>query len=180
MAVDPPHRAYYRSVAGHWRGRLDLAITDWTAFRASPLSGADRLRLLSMLLAARLLGPCRLETSVDASGADRDHVVHTTRVTKWGMTLMRSVEHIALAADGRGARMRIEMHLAPALWRSRVESDTPVVVTAAGDGASYRFAWLGAAMRQEAARSADGNQVRLTQTTAFSRGVQVLQRHPPA
>src|SRR5436190_914527 len=115
MDAAPPNRAYYSSVAGEWSGTLDLTITDWAAFRASPMSAADRLRVVSMLLTARLLGPCRLETSVDASAADRDHIVHTTRVRKWGMTLLRSIERISLAADGRDASMRIEMQVAP-LW----------------------------------------------------------------
>lgn len=176
MTVDPPHRAYYRSVAGQWRGSVDLAITDWAAFRRSGISIVDRLRLVSMLATARLLGPCRLDTSVDASRADRDHIVHTTRVSKWGMTLLQSVEHIALAPGGRDATMRVEMRLAPTLWRTRVETDTPVTVDAAGSGASYRFTWFGTEMRQEALRSDDGQQVVLIQTTRFSRGEQRLRR----
>src|SRR5512143_3721694 len=100
MTSEPPNRAYYRSVEGRWSGPLDLAITDWRAFRASAMGLADRLRVLSMIVAARVVGPCRLDTTVDASGATtRDEVIHTTRVTKWGVTFMRSVERIALAGN---------------------------------------------------------------------------------
>ena len=177
MTPDPPNRAYYRAVEGRWSAPLDLAITDWPAFRASRTGLADRLRVLSLLVATRLAGPCRLETSVDASsGAARNEVVHTTRVTKWGLTFMRSIERITLAADGREATMRIEMRLAPTLWRTRIEPATPAVIDPAGRRASYRFTWFGTEMRQEAERSDDGTTVTLTQVTDFSRGVQVLRR----
>jgi hypothetical protein len=176
VEAEAPNRAYYRSVAGRWSGELHLAITDWGAFRRSPLSALDRGRVLSMLLAARVLGPFRLETSVDASGADRGEIVHTTRVAKWGLTLMRSVERIALSANGRDAAMRIEMRFAPTLWKRRIEPDTPVTIDATGHRASYRFTWFGAPMRQEAERSADGEIVTLVQTTSFARGDQRLRR----
>jgi hypothetical protein len=176
MQSDLPNRAYYRAVAGRWSGALDLAITDWPAFRRSPLSLMDRGRLLSLLLAARLFGPFRLETGVDASAAGGGAIVHTTRVAKWGITFMRSVERIALSADGRSAAMRIEMRVAPTLWKARVESDTPVAIDAAGRRASYRFTWFGVPLQQEAARNADGTVVTLVQTTSFSRGEQHLRR----
>ena len=174
--ADPPNRAYYRSVEGRWSAPLDLAITDWRAFREAPMSLVDRLRLLSMVAATRLIGPARLETSVDASQADRGVVIHTTRVRKWGMTFMRSVEHITLGTDGQTVSMRIEMRLAPAPWRVRVEPAAPAMVDADGSRASYRFTWFGTAMRQEAERSADGNTVTLVQVTDFSRSVQILRR----
>src|SRR5262249_24469894 len=159
MAADRPNRDYYCSVAGRSSAPLDLAITDWDAFRRSAMTRADRLRLRSMLLATRLLGPCRLETSVDASGAERDEIVHTTRVSKWGMTMMRSIERITLAGNGRDASMHIEMRLAPTLWRTRVEPATPALVDSSGQRASYRFTWFGVEMRQEAERSPDGRPV---------------------
>lgn len=173
MATDLPNRAYYRSVEGRWRGTLDFAITDWAAFRGCPMSLADRLRMLSMALSARLVGPARLETSVDAGG---DEVVHTTRVSKWGLTFMRSTEWLALAANGRDLTMRIDLRLAPTPWRVRAIPPSPARVDEAARHASYRFPWFGAEMRQEAERSADGDTVTLTQETPYSRGVQVLRR----
>lgn len=173
MNDDPPNRSYYRAVAGRWRGDLALTITDWDAFSRSGMSLMDRLLVRSLVVAMRLFGPFRLETSVDASAPGV--VVHTTRVAKWGITMMRSLEHIALAADGRAARMRIEMR-APIFSPARVEDDTPVVIDAAGLRASYRFSWFGAPMRQEAERNAEGTVVTLLQTTSFSRSEQRLQR----
>ncbi len=172
-----PSRVYYRACEGHWSAPLELVITDWPAFRASGVSLVDRLRLLSMVLTARLFGPCRLETSVDAtSGAARGEIVHTTRVTKWGVTLMRSTEWLALAANGRDVTMRAELRLIPALWKARPMPAAPASVDEDATRASYRFAWLGTEMRQEAELSDDGTTVTLTQVTPFSRGVQVLRR----
>ena len=116
--ADAPNRAYYRACEGRWSAPLELTITDWRAFRASGLSLADRWRILSMVMAARVVGPCRLETSVDATtGAARHEVVHTTRIAKWGLTLMRSTEWLTLDPNGRDVAMRAELRLVPALWR---------------------------------------------------------------
>lgn len=173
MAADAPNRAYYRSVEGRWSGTLDFTITDWAALRACPMSHCDRLRLASMALATRLLGPSRLDTSVDASG---DEVVHTTRVSKWGLTMMRSTEWLALDANGRDLTMRIDLRLAPASWRVRAIPPAPARVDETASRASYRIPWFGTEMRQDAERSADGRTVTLVQETPFSRGVQVLRR----
>ena len=173
MLTDPPHRAYYRSVEGAWSGTLDLAITDWGAFRTCPMSLLDRVRMASMALSSRLIGPSRLDTSVDASG---DEVVHTTRVSKWGMTFMRSTEWLALGPNGHDLTMRIDLRLAPTPWRVRAIPPSPARVDETASRASYRFPWFGTEMRQEAERSADGNTVTLVQETPFSRGVQVLRR----
>jgi hypothetical protein len=172
-----PNRAYYRAVTGRWSAAFALVITDWAAFRRSAMSAPNRLSVLSLLLAQRLFGAFRLDTSVDAGGGDE--VVHTTRVSKWGVTLLRSIERIRLAPNGRDATMRIEMRIAPAFWRIRIETDTPVVVDASASRASYRFTWFGVPMRQEAERNGDGTVVTLLQTTSFSRSEQRLRRQLP-
>ncbi|MEO8605370.1 MAG: hypothetical protein ABI629_22565, partial [bacterium] len=173
---EAPNAAYYRAVDGAWCGRFEFIVTDWRAFGAAPLGILDRLRLLSMVYGERLFGALRIETTVSASGAADAVVVHTTRVSKWGMTLMRSVDTLVLARNGRDLTMRIAMRLAPTLWRARVSPPSPASVDADGRCASYRFPWLGTEMRQRGERSRDGSTVTLTQETAFSRGVQVLRR----
>jgi hypothetical protein len=180
MLDEAPNRIYYRAVEGSWRAPLDLVIADWRAFRTTPMGIADRLRLLALVATGRLLGSCRLDTRVDASQvATRGEVVHTTRVSKWGVTLMRSREQLTLDSNGRDLTMRIEMRLWPILWRVRVHPPAPASVDPTGRRATYRFAWLGTEMRQRGERSADGTTVTLTQETAFSRGVQVLRRRRP-
>jgi hypothetical protein len=173
-----PNWAYYRAVEGTWSAPLELVITDWAAFRACPMSRLDRLSLLGLVWTTRLLGPFRFETSVDASrAAARQQVVHTTRVARWGMTLMRSVDTLTLDANGRDATMCVYMRVWPMPWRARRTPPTPAQIDAAGRAATYRFPWFGTEMRQHAAL--DGGVVTLTQQTAFSRGVQRLTRRPP-
>lgn len=172
MSAAPPNRSYYRAVEGAWSGPLDLAITDWPAFRRTAMPLGERLRLLAMLASARLFGACRLDTTVDASG---EAVVHTTRVSKWGLTLMRSTEWLTLDANGRDLSMRIAMRYWPTLWRERI-TVAPATVDAAGRRADYRIPWCGTEMRQRGERDAAGTGVVLTQETPFSRGVQVLRR----
>ena len=176
MSAAPPNRAYYRAVEGAWSGPLDLAITDWRAFRRTAMPLGERLRLLAMLATTRLFGVCRLDTSVDAAA---EVVVHTTRVSKWGLTLMRSTEWLTLDANGRDLSMRIAMRYWPTLWRERI-TVAPATVDAAGRRADYRIPWFGTEMRQRGERDADGTGVVLTQETAFSRGVQVLRRRAAA
>lgn len=172
MSVEAPNRAYYRAVEGAWSAPLDLAITDWRAFRRTAMPLGDRLRVLAMVASARLFGAPRLDTTVDASG---EAVVHTTRVSKWGMTLMRSTEELTLDANGRDLSMRIAMRYWPTLWREQI-SLAPAVVDAAGREADYRIPWCGTEMRQRGQYDAAGPVVTLTQETAFLRGVQVLRR----
>ncbi len=176
LSSTPPNRAYYEACAGRWACDLDFAITDRAAFRAARMSLVDRLNLLSMTWAPRLLGPFRLETSVDASAAERGEVIHRTRVSKWGMTLMHSVEHLSLDPNGRDLTMRVEMHMAPLLWRAQHFPPGPASVDASGYQADYQIPSFGTQMHQRGERSADGTTVTLTQEMTFARGVQVLRR----
>jgi hypothetical protein len=177
MASEAPNLAYYRAVAGAWRARLDFAITDRAAFRACAMPAGDRLSLAAMARLAPRLGGFRLDTSVSFPPGAPGQVVHTTRVSKWGMTLLRSVDTLTPDANGRDLTMRVDLRLWPALWRVRTVVDgAPVRIDAGAREADYRFAWFGTEMHQHGARSADGATVTLTQVTAWSRGVQVLRR----
>jgi len=177
MAIEPPNLAYYRAVEGAWAAPLEFVVTDWRAFWAGPMGLIDRLSLLAMLCTSRLFGAFLIETSVDATTATaRDQVIHTTRVTKWGMTLLRSTETLSLSPNGRDLSMRIELRVWPTRWRVRAAPPAPATVDATAHHATYRFPWFGTEMRQRAERSADGSTVTLTQETDFLRGVQVLRR----
>jgi hypothetical protein len=177
MADEAPNRAYYRAVEGAWACRLDLSITDWRAFRATSMSLAERLQLLAMLAGMRLAGAFRLDTSVDAS---RNPVVHTTSVSKWGLTMMRSTEWLSLDANGRDGTMRIAMRYWPNLSREWITDLAPFTVDADGRRADYRIPWFGTEMRQRGEHNAADDTVTLVQETAFLRGVQVLRRQPGA
>lgn len=171
----PPNRAYYDACAGRWACRMQFAITDWRAWRRSRMALIGRLNLAALAAAVRLLA-LRLDTSVDVSGAARGEVVHTTRVSKWGVTLMRSVDRIALDANGRDATMRVDMSFFPLLGRAQRFPPAAATIDADARRADYRIPWFGGEMHQTGELSADGMTVTLIQQTDFSRGVQVLRR----
>ncbi|MDX2169684.1 MAG: hypothetical protein SF182_21625 [Deltaproteobacteria bacterium] len=176
----PPNRAYYEACAGRWACQLDFAITDWRAWRGSRMALVGRLNLLALAAAVRI-ARLRLDTSVDVNDAARGEVVHTTRVSKWGLTLMRSIDRITLDANGRDATMRVAMSFFPLLWRAERFPSAAATIDASARRADYRIPWFGGEMHQSGALSADGATVTLVQATEFSRGVQVLRRvgNPP-
>lgn len=173
---ESPNRAYYRSRHGRWAGAFELRITDRAALSAEGLALSDRMNVWSLSLMQRVLGPCRIETSVDAaSRISAGEVLHTTRLSKWGITLFRSTEIIALDDNGRDFTMRVAMGLWPRPSHVTRTDDSRGQVDATGTRASYDFPWLGTRMRQTG--ECEGESVtRLTQETPFSRGVVVLER----
>ena len=112
-----------------------------------------------------------LETSVRK--VDDATFVHTTAVRWLGVTLMSSVEELALAHDGRSFELRGTQRVAPALWRS-VPVSGHGQVDAAGERATYTIEWLGVELRQDTHRT--GDRVSLHQRGAGFAGVQALRR----
>jgi hypothetical protein len=158
-------RTYYRACVGRWSCTLDLAITDWEAYRAARLSALDRLRVRSSLLM-----PARFSTTV-AMPAD-DTVIHTTRVTSMGVPALVSREVIKLDPDGARFALEVEQRDAPLFllrrWRGHGFVDTT------GTRATYHLELFGIPMLQTTLREED--LVIVTQETEFSRGVQRLVR----
>ncbi|MBI4510863.1 MAG: hypothetical protein HY698_14620 [Deltaproteobacteria bacterium] len=179
MTIDRPNYRYYRANHGRWRGALALAITDWRAFFACRMSVLDRLRAISMSLVPKLLGPLCMETSVDYhASAERDgEVRHTTRVSKWGLTLFRGEEILVLAENGRDVALRgVQRHF-PTPWIVRGLGDACASVDEPGTRARYELEFLGAPLHQTGEIVAGG--VRITQETEFSRAVVLLRRIEP-
>lgn len=170
-----PNEAYYRANEADWRGVFEFVLTDWPAFRASKMSFLDRLRVLFMAYGPKLLGRFTIETSVRVSmGAPEGDVVHTTRVAKFGMPLMQGVEWVSLDPDGKHARFRCEHREGPTFWKvRRFEGNAEVAEDAMS--VKYTFApWYGTTLHQTG--EIRGRDTVLTQSTAWFRGVQHLQR----
>jgi hypothetical protein len=161
MSPDLPSHRYYRSMHGSWRCTVDFALTDRPAFWASPMGWVDRLRVLSLVWVQRWIGPPVLETTVDYTGGTE--VIHTTRVSTWGMTGFRSVERMTLDPDGRRATMRGDQ-----LGEGTVEIDETAT------RAHYTFRWVGVRMDQHTEVVPEG--LKLVQETPWSRSVQLLCR----
>lgn len=173
----PPSHRYYGACCGRWSATFDFALTDRAAFWATSMSLLDRARLLSIASLPKILGPFRFDTTLAfPSGREGDCALHTTRVSKFGVTLLSSVETIALDADGRGFLFSGGMRLFPLPFLERSFGQWPGSVNEEGTQASYRFAWFGTEMQQLAELSADGQTVTLTQQTPFSRSSARLRR----
>ena len=170
-----PNQIYYNAVHGRWRCPFRLQIIDWPQFWGSHLAMPDRIALLFLALVPSIVGPPWLVTTVDCkSRFDRNEVVHTTRVSKWGLTLFRSAETINLDGNGRDFTMTMVMRYWPLFWQKRTVEKSRGRVDASGAQADYDFPFLGTSMHQIGRRQ--GGTTEITQATSFSRGVQLLQR----
>lgn len=167
------HLSYYRSCHGRWAGELRFSITDVAAFRAAPISWLDRERVWSMALTSQLLGFVWMQTSVDCDVLGEGRVLHTTRLSRFGIPMLIGREVLLPREDGRSAAMHLEQRLSPTYANHRWD-DGEVVVNDDVSGAVYDLPWIGGRMRQVARVVPDG--LVLAQETPFSHGEVVLHR----
>lgn len=168
MPTTPPNLRYYRALVGRWSGRFELRVTDSNALARQPLF----TRLVGFT--AGFGGRAKIATTLDEAAADR--FLHTTRVTRFGLTLLRSSETIALSSDGSSFIIEGWQRF---LWRHdpyRGEGQ----ITADASGAHYPITWLGAPMTQTTRIQGPEGQpsLRLVQQTAWSAGEVLLKRQP--
>lgn len=172
MHTDLPHLRYFRAKEGHWRGKVRFEITDRRRLRAGPVRRADRWAMRSMALVSRYLSRPVLSTTVDAtSRAHRNEVLHTTRMSNFGVTLFRSTETIHLGDDGLGFRMTGAQGFFPRLGAATAWAAHGAVAPD-HDGAVYHIPFFGAPMEQRTRMTADG--LEIVQTTPFSRATVLL------
>jgi hypothetical protein len=167
MSRDRPSHRYYREMAGSWRGRLTLALTDRAALARASMGSLDRFAWRLTSLQARLLGPAWLETSVDVSRIADGVVVHTTRLRQLGIVAVRGVETITLDPDGERFTLEGAHRFAWAPWRARAVRGEGRIRPDA-EGASYTLSYLGAIMTQTT--RIEGRDLAIVQTTPFARG----------
>jgi len=168
-------QAYYAPLHGKWRCELELVITDELALRNAKVSAFDRLRIRSTVWMRKLLGPLTMSTTLDyETSGDAGVIFHTTRVSKWGITLLSSEESFTVEATGRDFAMRGSQCMIPTYWHAQSFGEGRGSVDESATRATYSFTWMGGPMLQETVATKDT--VTMTQTTPFSRGVQRLRR----
>lgn len=164
MDETAPARRYYESLTDAWSGRFTIAVTDWRGGGRG--AGAPK----AMAAAMRLVGPALMETTLAAEG---DDFVHTTRVSKWGVTLLETRERIVLAGDGTSLAMTGEQ-------RARFGASEPYEAEGEIDEtatrATYRIPWAGVELVQRTRIVDGGAGLELEQLTPFSRAFVVLRR----
>jgi hypothetical protein len=101
-------------------------------------------------------------------------VVHTTRVSKWGMTQYEAVEVFTLDANGKDLAITRDRRLWPSpQWRREV-GESRGEVDPSGTRASYVFAFFGTHLLQTAVIEELG--VRIVQETEWCHRKHLLER----
>lgn len=161
---ESPALRYYRRHVGSWSGRFGFRVTSWRALAGAGV--ATMLLIGPMALLTRIFGPSTMSTRVEAIGRD---FRHTTRVSKWGVTLYETEETIAIDEDGRTVRLA-------GTQGTRFGRPVPYEATAEIDdgamGAVYRIPWMGVGLVQRTRIVPDG--LELVQETPWSHASVVL------
>lgn len=178
MHGQTPFGAYYSARVGRWRGTVFMQITSWSAFWRTPMSVLDRLRMVMSVWTSRLLGPPTMLTSVTyPMEGDARRILHTTRVVKWGMTLVSSREVFELhEGNDRTFTVRGEIWIQPT-GHARDYGASAGEVLPDASRANYHFVWMGQPLEQRTAEI-DGR-LAIVQDTAYSRACVVLERYSP-
>ncbi len=144
---DRPNHRYYRTNHGVWTSPFEFRITSWRRFWASRMSLFDRLQALSLALVPRLIGRFRMDTTLDyhTAGLTENFVVHTTKISKWGVTLFDSREEFTLDPNGRDVAISGRRKN---LWKVENYDNATCRVNAAGTEATYTFPWFGGTLHQ--------------------------------
>jgi hypothetical protein len=150
IPAESPNLRYYLAVEGRWLGSFQL-----TAARSG---GSVLTRLLAR--AASLLSPLRLETTVDASGGlERAEVIHTTRVSKWGVAFYEATETFALDQNGLDVAVSRRERVLPSRQFRHEQGLSHAKVEPSARRAHYRFSLLGDVLEQTVSIEADGVRV---------------------
>jgi len=152
------HLDYYRALCGAWAGEVRFAFSGW------PSGLANRVQALML----RTLGWVRMETTLTEVSATE--FAHTTRVKRFGVTLFRSEERIALDPDGTRFVLRGQQWDFPGFVSQPIGADGSATTTKA----SYNFVVMGAPMLQETQIVAEG--LAIVQTTSYFRAGTTLRR----
>ena len=164
--ADTPFSRYFTPKQGQWSGAFHFTLTRWRALLSSPVGLFDRVSVLSLAALCGLFGPLSIETSVEVARLHQGEVLHTTRISRWGLTLYRSVERFLVDTDGRRLKVEGEQWSLPWRWRPRRYQESRGEISEDGARASYLLSWLGASLRQES--TPEGPRLRFTQDTDWS------------
>ena len=124
--------------------------------------------VISLALLCRLFGNLLIETEVDTTNLHQGEVFHATRISKWGLTLFRSVERFLAEEDGRKLKVSGEQRYFPSIGMARDYGESFGEINEDASQALYSFEWLGTRLHQESIP--DGARLRFTQDTDWSHG----------
>lgn len=137
-----------------------------------------RASLRALGLAFRLLGPLRMETTLDYwSRGAAGTVTHTTRFSKWGLTVLSSTETLHLEVPGPDLGLDGELRAWPLRWRRFGFGEARVTIEPDALGARYIFEPMGLPVEQRTRVVEDG--LEISQDAGWWRATGLLRRTGP-
>ncbi|MBU6161102.1 MAG: hypothetical protein KGO50_08265 [Myxococcales bacterium] len=153
---------YYDALIGSWSGHYQLVVTQPAALSKLPFRG----RLMGTMV--RLDGNLTMSTTLQR--VSEGIYEHTTRMSRWGLTIATSREFITVAPDGKqfviSGVQKMPFGREPFEGIGTIDDDA--------NGADYPLSWLGQPLRQRTRVQPDG--VRIVHETSWSRATVLLQR----
>jgi hypothetical protein len=175
IAATAPSLMYYRAVEGSWSGSITFSAARNSDIADARAPFMDRVRARVLALFARVGLKARLQTSVDAtSRIARNEVVHTTRISKWGLALYESEEIFTLDPNGRDVLVARRERILPSRVFIEQDRHSRAEVADTSLSARYFLPFFGGVMRQTA--SVEFGCVRLVQEAEVMRATALLVR----
>ena len=99
------HEQYFHRNQGHWIWETNFQFTSWTKFLSSSLSLKQKIRFSSFVVSQWIVGPSKMETDLHFD-LSKSEVQHRTRLSKFGVELLRSEKTFALQPNGNGLTLQ--------------------------------------------------------------------------
>lgn len=168
-------KIYYQSKEGKWSGFFVFKINDKKILNSLKIKWFDKCRVKSLAFFTQFGGKAILSTSVDCTKLESENIVlHTTKISKWWVTLYQSNEKVILDPDGLSIKMIGEQRYWPQLGKySHWEAIGSV--SKDYDGATYFFDWYTSELQQKVKAIPDG--LEFQQLTSWSNAYFILKRY---
>lgn len=133
---------YFHRNRGSWNWKTSFRVTDWELFWRSDLPFARKIAFTLFIFSQNLFGRPSLWTHVDYREGS-DAIGHQTRLSQFGVTLMRSRKVFKLDPDGSGLVLTGCEYFWPCLWRAHAFDPLKGYVEASTTRARYQMPLFG-------------------------------------
>ncbi|QES46968.1 hypothetical protein DEJ50_02975 [Streptomyces venezuelae] len=130
---------------GDWEGRFTFRVTSWPRFRRTRVGLRNRALVVAMVLAQRLTGPPRLESTIvaDPSAGAFGVADNVVRLSTFGVTLYLLKERYLLAPDGTSVTVEAHEQFGPVPGIVTRTFGYPAEIQPSGLGSTYHMPLLG-------------------------------------
>lgn len=138
---------YYIEIGlGQWIGSFHFKVVDWTQFWWDRIGLKDRLLVILMALAMKLLGWAKITSCLKRCPDEQGLrvVANDVRITKFGVTLYLLKEKYVLSSDCHSVWVRSKERFGPVPFLFNVAKEHPAEILDDGMNAVYYIPLLGA------------------------------------